>query len=150
MSTAAQIIRKHIATDDILGKERELSAILLASWTETEPVIEIREGVFQWVRGPPYFSLAFNVLLLSILREFAYISNESTRVNRRRAHSSHGKSLDERFQEHRSLYRWKYLSLVRERANLLGFRVRLLEEHAAVNVSVPSSYRHRLEPEERK
>ncbi|CAI6028453.1 unnamed protein product [Clonostachys chloroleuca] len=146
LSTAAQIITKHIVPEDLLGKERELSTILLASWTETEPVVEVREGVFQRVRGPPSFSLAFNVLLVSILREFAYISNESTKVIRKRAPPSNGKSLDERFQEHRSLYRWKYLSLVRKRAKLLGFRVRL-EEHPIVNVSVPPSYHHGLEPE---
>ncbi|KAI8717976.1 hypothetical protein NCS52_00875100 [Fusarium sp. LHS14.1] len=111
-----------------------LQSALRECWVETEPYVEIREGEFQPVLGPPSFDLAYNTVMVAALRQFAYMAREGPKIERGepalRLSTDDVNSCE---------------SLFQRRAKLLGFRNCLIEQGAAKPAIPFSPEKHVLE-----
>ncbi|WAO96043.1 Hypothetical protein NCS54_01370200 [Fusarium falciforme] len=111
-----------------------LQSALWECWVETEPYVEIREGEFQPVLGPPSFNLAYNTVMVAALRQFAYMAREGPKVERGEP------ALRPSTDDINSCE-----SLFQRRAKLLGFRNRLIEQGAAKTATPFGPEKHVLE-----
>lgn len=114
-----------------------LGRLLSMYWDPSaRPLIEVREGVFQPVFGPPSFNLVYSQLILSALRQFPYLGGGpplvdrggGPRISRRKKQEfKEFDSLSERFN---SLSQ-RFISLSYKRARLLGLQNQLIEKGAS-------------------
>ncbi|KAF4997706.1 hypothetical protein FDECE_12013 [Fusarium decemcellulare] len=114
-----------------------LQSALRKCWVETQPYVEIREGEFQPVRGPPDFNLAYSTVIVAALRQFVYMAKDRTKIERGepapRLSISDIHSCE---------------SLFQRRAKLLGFRNYLIDQGAAERAAPFRPEQHALEPDE--
>ena len=75
-SIAAKVLRKHVEVDVNIGKEKVVSDLfdnLYRIWHPRKSLVEVSQSVFKPVPGPPSSTLAFEVILVSIFRNFAQL-----------------------------------------------------------------------------
>ncbi|RSL89653.1 hypothetical protein CEP52_014853 [Fusarium oligoseptatum] len=139
LGIAAQIIWSLLVPSELRKTAKgegstALQSALRECWVETEPYVEIREGEFQPVLGPPSFDLAYNTVMVAALRQFAYMAREGPKIERGepalRLSTDDVNSCE---------------SLFQRRAKLLGFRNYLIDQGAAKPATQFSPEKHVLE-----
>lgn len=139
LAIAADIIWSHLLPKNLRKVAKDngwsLRSLLRSCWIESEPYVEVQEGLFQPVLGPPSFELAYNVLLLAVIRQFPHLCDKKPYVDARSSPPVTGAAghFEMGFREK------PYLTLdnncvflLHRRASLLGFRTWKIEQGAAV------------------
>lgn len=125
LSIAADIMWSHTLPREARimarGNGLSLRATLQSYWVDSPPYVEVREGEFQPVLGPPSFDLAYNQLMLAALRQFPYLSDSKPKVEK------WGKPVMSQDS--------KCVSLLQRRAQLLGFRSPTIAQDVAIPTS---------------
>ena len=122
LSIAADIIWFYLIPKDLRkeakAKQMSLRSVMRACWSGSVACVEIAEGEFQPIAGPPSFDMAYTMVMLAALRQFPYLSDYKPRAD-------YGEKLH-------FLRDVNCVSLFYRRARLLGFYTSDIEQGVRV------------------